>query len=165
MLHQPIDELLTDSSGKVIGVRAGDQVATAPHIIGDPSYFPPEKLNTGKKVNERVLFLPLDIISGLLRNQNQASIWEQYVVCFSELQVVRSICFLDHGIDQTKGNESCQIIIPALQVKASGYPARTKDIYISMVSFAHMVAPKGKYIAIVSTEVETDNPLQARYFC
>jgi Rab GDP dissociation inhibitor len=123
MLHQPIDELLTDSSGKVIGVRAGDQVATAPHIIGDPSYFPPEKLNTGKKV-------------------------------------VRSICFLNHGIDQTKGNESCQIIIPALQVKASGYPARTKDIYVSVVSFAHMVAPKGKYIAIVSTEVETDNPLQ-----
>merc|ERR1712032_1506164 len=82
MLHQPIDELLTDSSGKVIGVRAGDQVATAPHIIGDPSYFPKEKIVSGKKV-------------------------------------VRSICFLNHPI-----------------------------------------APKGKYIAIVSTEVETDNPLR-----
>jgi Rab GDP dissociation inhibitor len=29
-----------------------------------------------------------------------------------------------------------------------------------MVSFAHMVAADGKYIAIVSTTVETANPLQ-----
>ena len=29
-----------------------------------------------------------------------------------------------------------------------------------MVSFAHCVAPKGKYIAIVSTEVETAKPLE-----
>jgi len=123
MLHQPIDELLTDSSGKVVGVRAGDQAATAPHIIGDPSYFPKEKLTSRGKV-------------------------------------VRSICFLDHPIDQTKGNESCQIIIPALQVTAAGYPKREHDIYISCVSFAHMVAPKGKYIAIVSTEVETAKPLE-----
>jgi len=122
MLHQPIDELLFDG-GKVIGVRAGDQVATAPHVIGDPSYFPKEKLSAGSKV-------------------------------------VRSICLLNHPIEQTNSNESCQIIIPALQVKEAGFPARSKDIYISCVSFAHMVAPKGKYIAIVSTEVETDEPLK-----
>ena len=55
MLHQPIDELLFDG-GKVIGVRAGDQVATAPHVIGDPSYFPKEKLSAGSKVcSEAVL--------------------------------------------------------------------------------------------------------------
>ena len=82
--------------------------------------------------------------------------------CFYHLQVVRSICLLNHPIEQTNSNESCQIIIPALQVKEAGFPARSKDIYISCVSFAHMVAPKGKYIAIVSTEVETDEPLKAR---
>jgi len=32
------------------------------------------------------------------------------------------------------------------------------DIYIGMVSFAHNVAPKGRYISIVSTIVETANP-------
>ena len=32
------------------------------------------------------------------------------------------------------------------------------DIYICMVSFAHNVAAKGYYIAIVSTTVETSNP-------
>lgn len=32
------------------------------------------------------------------------------------------------------------------------------DIYISVVSFDHCVAPKGKYIAIVSTKAETSDP-------
>lgn len=32
------------------------------------------------------------------------------------------------------------------------------DIYISLVSNANMVAPKGWYIAMVSTTVETNNP-------
>lgn len=123
MLHQPIDEVLFDGAGKAIGVRAGDQVATAPHVIGDPSYFPKAKVSAGKKV-------------------------------------VRSICFLDHPVDQTNKNESFQIIIPALQVECAGYSKRSHDIYVSCVSFAHHVAPKGKYIAIVSTEVETSQPLQ-----
>jgi RAB protein geranylgeranyltransferase component A len=35
---------------------------------------------------------------------------------------------------------------------------RKHDIYVSVVSFAHNVAPKGKYLAIVSTTVETNNP-------
>lgn len=32
------------------------------------------------------------------------------------------------------------------------------DIYVSVVSYAHNVAPKGKWIAIISTIVETGNP-------
>ena len=32
------------------------------------------------------------------------------------------------------------------------------DIYVSVVSFAHCVASKGYYIAMVSTNVETDTP-------
>lgn len=36
---------------------------------------------------------------------------------------------------------------------------RKNDIYVCMVSYAHQVASKGKYIAIVSTTVETNNPL------
>lgn len=42
----------------------------------------------------------------------------------------------------------------SLQVK------RKNDIYVCMVSFAHCVASAGKYIAIVSTTVETANPIQ-----
>jgi len=67
-------------------------------------------------------------------------------------QVVRAICILSHPIPNTNNSESCQIIIPQKQV------GRKSDIYISCVSFAHNVAPKGKYIALVSTTVESGNP-------
>lgn len=67
-------------------------------------------------------------------------------------EVVRLIAILDHPIDGTDNSESVQIIIPQNQVK------RKHDIYVSAVSFAHNVAPKGKWLAIVSTTVETANP-------
>lgn len=68
-------------------------------------------------------------------------------------RVVRSICVLDHPIAGTDNAESVQIIIPASQVK------RRYDIYVCMVSFAHMVASQGKYIAIVSTTAQTADPV------
>jgi len=68
-------------------------------------------------------------------------------------QIIRCICILDHPIPKTSNSESCQIILPQNQVQ------RTNDIYISCVSFAHNVAPPGKYIVMISTTVEnTDNP-------
>uniref|UniRef100_A0A914E7X1 Rab GDP dissociation inhibitor n=1 Tax=Acrobeloides nanus TaxID=290746 RepID=A0A914E7X1_9BILA len=67
-------------------------------------------------------------------------------------QVIRAICLLNHPIPSTNDSQSCQIIIPQKQV------GRHYDIYISCVSNANMVAPKGWYIAMVSTTVETSNP-------
>lgn len=67
-------------------------------------------------------------------------------------KVVRVICILNHPIPNTKDVDSVQIIIPQNQVN------RRHDIYVAVVSHAHNVAPNGKYIAIVSTTVETDNP-------
>lgn len=69
-------------------------------------------------------------------------------------KVVRSICILDHPIGGTDNAESVQIIIPASQVK------RHNDIYVCMVSAAHNVASRGKYIAIVSTTVESSQPIR-----
>lgn len=68
-------------------------------------------------------------------------------------QVVRSICIMDHPIPNTDNASSTQIVIPAAQV------GRGHDIYVAMVSSSHEVAPNGKYIAIVSTTVETANPI------
>jgi len=68
-------------------------------------------------------------------------------------KVVRSICILNHPIAGTDNAESVQIIIPASQVR------RSHDIYVCMVSASHMVAAQGRYVAIVSTTVETANPL------
>ncbi|VDM42525.1 unnamed protein product [Toxocara canis] len=67
-------------------------------------------------------------------------------------QVIRAICLLNHTIPNTNDAQSCQIIIPQKQV------GRHYDIYISLVSNVNMVAPKGWYIAMVSTTVETSNP-------
>jgi len=116
MLNTPVDELLTDSTGQVWGVRSGNQYARASMVIGDPSYFPSHKV---RRVG----------------------------------QVVRSICVLDHPIANTENAESTQVVIPAAQVN------RNHDIYVCMVSSAHEVAPRGKFVAIVSTTVETANPL------
>jgi len=65
--------------------------------------------------------------------------------------VGRCIAILDHPIPGTNNSESCQIILPQNQI------GRASDIYISCVSFAHNVAPKGKYIALVAGQLEKDN--------
>jgi Rab GDP dissociation inhibitor len=67
-------------------------------------------------------------------------------------QVVSAICILSHPVPNTNNAESAQIIIGQKELK------RKFDVYISVVSTAHHVAPKGKYIALVNTQVETDKP-------
>jgi Rab GDP dissociation inhibitor len=69
-------------------------------------------------------------------------------------KVVRSICFLDHPIKGTDNSESVQIIIPAVQVN------RKNDIYVCMVSHAHNICAANTYVAIVSTTVETNDPVK-----
>lgn len=74
-------------------------------------------------------------------------------------KIIRKICILGAPIPDTKNVSgapatSCQIILPQKQLK------RQNDIYIMMVSHSHCIAAKDKYVAIVSTVVETDNPLR-----
>jgi len=65
--------------------------------------------------------------------------------------VGRCIAIMDHPIAGTSNSESCQLILPMNQI------GRQSDIYISCVSFAHNVAPKGKYIALVAGQLEKDD--------
>lgn len=67
-------------------------------------------------------------------------------------RVVRCICILSHPIPETNNASSCQVIIPQKQLK------RKHDIYITLISHSHGVSCKGKYISLISTTVETDNP-------
>lgn len=67
-------------------------------------------------------------------------------------QVVRVICILNHPLANCDNTKSCQVIIPQKEAK------RGHDIYVLVTSFAHKVAPAGKYIAIVSTTVESNDP-------
>ena len=74
-------------------------------------------------------------------------------------QVVRAICFLDHPIANTHDSASVQIIVPQKQVN------RKNDIYVCCCAAQQEVCPKGNFIALVSTTVETDNPEIGRASC
>jgi Rab GDP dissociation inhibitor len=67
-------------------------------------------------------------------------------------QVARCICIMSHPIEQTSNADGCQVIFPAKSI------GRKSDIYVSLVSGVHNVCPQGKYIAVVSTNVETKEP-------
>jgi len=57
ILKQNIDEILFDNSGRAVGVRCGSKAAKAPVIIGEPSYFPKDKLVPTGKVARSVCVL------------------------------------------------------------------------------------------------------------
>jgi len=63
--------------------------------------------------------------------------------------VIRTICILKGPAPDTKEAASCQIIIPGSQC------GRKSDIYVTVLESSHQVAPRGRYIGIVSTNVET----------
>lgn len=119
ILNKGVDEVLFNDDGTVAGVRSGKdeeaEVALAPLVIGDPSYFDASRV---KKVG----------------------------------RVIRTVCVLDHPVKGLEVPDSAQIILPQHQVK------RSNDVYISIVGSSHQVAAKGRYVAIVSTTVETAKP-------
>ncbi|KAK7252433.1 hypothetical protein RIF29_36365 [Crotalaria pallida] len=67
-------------------------------------------------------------------------------------KVNRAICIMSHPIPNTQDSPSVQVILPQKQL------GRKSDMYLFCCSYSHNVAPKGKYIAFVTTEAETDNP-------
>lgn len=114
MLDKPIDEIVTDSDGKFVGVRSGEEVAKAKLVIGDPSYFTNESASSGA------------------------------VRTVEDGKVVRAICILKHPIPQTGDADSLQIIIPQKELKrkndiyiamvSANHKVCAKDIYIAIVS-------------------------------
>lgn len=71
-------------------------------------------------------------------------------------RVVRKYCILNSPPPNTRDSTSCQIIIPAAQVT----PPRKSDIYVLVLSNNHKTTPDGKYLALVSTTVESETPEQ-----
>ncbi|KAK3444353.1 hypothetical protein EUGRSUZ_A00407 [Eucalyptus grandis] len=67
-------------------------------------------------------------------------------------KVARAICIMSHPIPNTNYSQSVQVIIPQRQL------GRKSDMYLFCCSNSHKVAPKGKFIAFVSAEAETDRP-------
>lgn len=50
MLNTPVDEILFDEAGKVTGIKSGEQTATAPLVICDPSYVSEDRIAAKGKV-------------------------------------------------------------------------------------------------------------------
>jgi Rab GDP dissociation inhibitor len=67
-------------------------------------------------------------------------------------KVVRAIAILSHPIPGTDNAQSAQIILPQKQI------GRKNDMYVFCCSYSHNVCARDKWIAFVSTTVETTNP-------
>lgn len=74
--------------------------------------------------------------------------------CVNKGKVIRKYCILNEVPPNTRESTSCQIIIPAAQVS----PPRKNDIYVLVLSDNHKTTPPGKFLALVSTTVETNVP-------
>merc|ERR1712039_1134091 len=68
--------------------------------------------------------------------------------------VARWMCILDHPVDGTNNSHSAQIILPT---KQTGHKS---DIYISVQSSELQVAPKNRWIAMISAQVYTNQPIK-----
>ena len=67
-------------------------------------------------------------------------------------RVVRALCVLSHPIPGTDDSHSAQIILPQKQI------GRPSDTYVFCCSYAHAVAPRGKWLAFVSSAVDPRLP-------
>ena len=69
--------------------------------------------------------------------------------------IIRSTCVLQHALNRTEEAQSAQIIMPSKHLKN-----KKNDIFISLLGKSHDVTPReGTYLAIVSTVVETSDPV------
>jgi len=130
MLNKPIKKLHRDGDGKITGVESVDENgkdAVAKCKLGVLA-DPTYFMNDGKAGSE-------------IKQIGQVARW---------------ICILDHPIPNTNNADSCQIIIPSIQLK------RKSDIYISCVSHHHNVAAKGHYIAMISANVDAKDEAGAK---
>jgi Rab GDP dissociation inhibitor len=57
MLNTKVDEILFDETGKVSGIKSGDNTATAPLVICDPSYVTQDKIKPVEKVIRAICLL------------------------------------------------------------------------------------------------------------
>ncbi|GAX13002.1 hypothetical protein FisN_2Hh489 [Fistulifera solaris] len=127
MLNQDIDEIIFED-GKATGVKAGNQMAKAPMIIGDPSYFDASKIRASSKVIRCICILDHPIPGTNTTN------------------------FAGMSLGQGEPLESVQIVIPGPQV------GRKSDVFVCAVGHGLNVCAPGITIAIVSCTAEKDKP-------
>lgn len=157
MLDKPIDEIIYDDNGKVVGVKSGGEMARCKQLYCDPTYVPDRV--------DKVIYNPI-ILNMKTFYKIHLNIWRwaRWSVVFAwwiiPFPIPRTLSPLKLSFHRNKST--------AIQVKWNFPPFLCfcwslidmcwVDIYISMVSYTHQVAAKGWFIAMVSTTVETNNP-------
>lgn len=146
ILNKPVDEILLGPNGIAAGVRSGSgddaEVALAPIIIGDPSYFPSSMTRKTGRVIRSICVLNHPV-KGLDVPDSAQIIMPQ-----SQIGRKNGACYMQ----RPHHARAHHLTSASLFVSA--------DIYISVVGHSHQVCAKGKYVAIASTVVETDKPAQ-----
>jgi Rab GDP dissociation inhibitor len=66
--------------------------------------------------------------------------------------IARCIAIMSQPMPNTNNSDSCQVILPAQAIK------RKSDIYVCVTSSAQKIAADGKYVAVMSTNMETKDP-------
>lgn len=57
MLNRDVDEIMYNDKGEAIGVKSGNEMARAKFVVGDPSYFPKEKVRQTGQIVRCICFL------------------------------------------------------------------------------------------------------------
>jgi Rab GDP dissociation inhibitor len=140
MLDKQIDEIVTDSDGKFVGVRSGSETVKAKQVIGDPSYFGSSS-ESGKLrvVEDGKVIRAICILKHPIPGTEES---DSVQIIIPQNQVQRK-----HG----------NVILLEQHSRLILY---CSDIYIATVSSTHNVCAKDIYVAIVSSIVETDRPEQ-----
>jgi len=57
MLNRDVDEIMYNDKGEAIGVKSGNEMARAKFVVGDPSYFPKDKVKATGQIVRCICFL------------------------------------------------------------------------------------------------------------
>jgi Rab GDP dissociation inhibitor len=97
MLNQDVDEILFNDKGEAYGIKTGNQMAVGKLIVGDPSYFPKEKVKpTG------VLVRCICLLNHPIPNTNESEA-VQIIIPGPQVDRVNDIfvCTLGHSMQVT----------------------------------------------------------------
>jgi Rab GDP dissociation inhibitor len=91
MLDKPVDELVMNDQGQVVGVRSGDEVAKCKAVICDPSYAPPSRIRKVGQVVRMICLLnhpvpntgDLDSVQIILPQNQVGRKHDIYIACVS----------------------------------------------------------------------------------
>ncbi|EZG56361.1 Rab-GDP dissociation inhibitor [Gregarina niphandrodes] len=177
MLNTELEKILLGPEGQVIGailslnqhqestsqggnasqggnVKQGERfMVKCKKIICDPSYclaIRPENVIVIDNDHTNITLEEIDKMTPSPIANKFAMNIRNKVVCKDK--IIRVINILNQPIPNTNNKKSCQIILPQKQL------LRGTDIYIAMISATHGICKQGKYIALVSANIETNNP-------